>query len=260
MSDIFFDEKKILDLFDIKKNDRLLISSNLLPLLNKYKEKNKNFDHNIFLESLISKVGKDGTILIPSFNFDFCSGKTYDYNNSSPTTGALARIALKRNDFKRTIHPIHSFLVFGKDQKYLCNLKNISSFGPDSPFNYMHKNEVKNFVIGINYKRTLTIDHYCEEVVGVDYRFLKEFKSFYINEKREKKIKSYKMYVRKNPEESIETGINSILDDFLIKKNAYKNYNINNVEFNLVNLKIAADVLINDLKNNKKILYLKKNN
>ena len=48
MSDIFFDEKKILDLFDIKKNDRLLISSNLLPLLNKYKEKNKNFDHNIF--------------------------------------------------------------------------------------------------------------------------------------------------------------------------------------------------------------------
>ena len=120
--------------------------------------------------------------------------------------------------------------------------------------------EVKNFVIGINYKRTLTIDHYCEEVVGVDYRFLKEFKSFYINEKREKKIKSYKMYVRKNPEKSIETGINSILDDFLIKKNAYKNYNINNVEFNLVNLKIAADVLINDLKNNKKILYLKKNN
>ena len=68
------------------------------------------------------------------------------------------------------------------------------------------------------------------------------------------------MYVRKNPEESIETGINSILDDFLIKKNAYKNYNINNVEFNLVNLKIAADVLINDLKNDKKILYLKKNN
>ena len=68
------------------------------------------------------------------------------------------------------------------------------------------------------------------------------------------------MYVRKNPEESIETGINSILDDFLIKKNAYKNYNINNVEFNLVNLKIAADVLIDDLKNNKKILYLKKNN
>ena len=131
MSDIFFDEKKILDLFDINKNDRLLISSDLLPLLNKYKEKNKTFNHNVFLDSLINKVGKDGTILIPSFNFDFCSGKIYDYLNSSPTTGALARIALKRDDFKRTIHPIHSFLVFGKDQKHLCNLENISSFGPD---------------------------------------------------------------------------------------------------------------------------------
>ena len=258
MSNIFFEKINFLDLFDIKKNDRLLVSSNLLPILNQYKEKNKIFNHNIFLDSLISKVGKEGTILIPAFNFDFCSGKTYDYLNSSPMTGALARIAHKRKDFKRTIHPIHSFLVFGKDQNYLCNLENISSFGPDSPFNYMHTSEVKNFVIGTNYKRTLTIDHYCEEKVGVDYRFLKEFKSFYINEKKEKKLKSYKMYVRKKPDESIETGINSILDDFLIKKDAYKNYNINNVEFNIVNLKIVADVLINDLKNDKKILFLKK--
>ena len=65
------------------------------------------------------------------------------------------------------------------------------------------------------------------------------------------------MYARKNLEDSIETGINPILDDLLTEKNAYKNYNINNVEFNLVNLKITADILINDLKNDKKILYLK---
>ena len=52
----------------------------------------------------------------------------------------------------------------------------------------MHKNEVKNFVIGINYKKALTIVHYCEEKVGVDYRYLKEFKSYYINEKREKNL------------------------------------------------------------------------
>lgn len=257
MSNIFFDEKNILDLFDIKKNDRLLISSNLLPILSRYKKENKIFNPNILLDSLINRVGKEGTILIPAFNFDFCSGKVYDYVNSPPTTGSLARIALKRHEFKRTIHPIHSYLVFGKDQNYLCNLKNISSFGCESPFNYMHKNEVKNFFIGINYKKALTIVHYCEEKVGVDYRYLKEFKSYYINEKREKKFKSYKMYARKNLEDSIETGINPILDDLLIEKNAYKNYNINNIEFNLVNLKITADILINDLKNDKKILYLK---
>ena len=58
MSNIFFDEKNILDLFDIK-NDRLLISSNLLPILSRYKRENKIFNPNIFLDSLINKVGKE---------------------------------------------------------------------------------------------------------------------------------------------------------------------------------------------------------
>ena len=96
-------------------------------------------------------------------------------------TGAINIVTSK--DFKRTKHPIHSFAVFGKHKNYLCNLENKSSWGEDSPFKFLYKN-AKNLFIGIDYKNGFTMDHYFEQLTNVKYRYHKDFKSTYIDEKK----------------------------------------------------------------------------
>ena len=140
--------ESIIEEVKIKKNDKILLSADITRLLVHCKKNNKIFDANEFLNSIINKIGNNGTLILPTFNFDFCEGKSYDYLKTLPMTGHLAKIALSRKDFRRTLHPIHSFAVWGKDKNYLCNLKNLSSFDSSSPFAYMHKESVKNFIIG----------------------------------------------------------------------------------------------------------------
>ena len=51
-------------------------------------------------------------ILFPTFNWDFCKGKSFNYNNTRSMTGSLSNVALKRPDFKRSKNPIYSFAVW----------------------------------------------------------------------------------------------------------------------------------------------------
>ena len=178
--------EKIVEKLDISQGDIILLTTDLTRLLADCKNNNEKFDGKKFLDSIIKKIGNQGTLLLPTFNFDFCNGQTYDYLNSIPVTGALSKIALSMKGFKRTQHPIHSFATWGKDKDLLCNLQNLSSFGPGSPFEYLYKNNSKNLIIGIDYKLGFGSVHYCEEKVGVDYRFLKSFKSHYIDENKKK--------------------------------------------------------------------------
>ena len=209
MSNTYVKYEEIIGKLNIKKNDVILLVSDLTRLLLDCKNNNENFDANKFLDSIIERIGKEGTLLLPTFNFDFCKGKVYDYSNSQPMTGALAKTALSRKDFKRTQHPIHSFAVWGKDKDFLYNLQNLSSFGADSPFEYLYKKNAKNLTFGLDYKLGFAAVHYCEEKVGVNYRFLKNFESLYIDENKKKKLRKYQMYVRKDPHLSIKTDISS---------------------------------------------------
>ena len=110
----------------------------------------RQFDPNKIIDALIEKVSPDGTLMFPTFNWDFCEGKGFDYNSTLSKTGSLSSMVLKRKDFQRTKNPIYSFAVTGKDKDLICNLKHHSCFGLDSPFGYLIKNHGKNLFIGLN--------------------------------------------------------------------------------------------------------------
>ena len=88
----------------------LLVGSDVLQLALNAREVGDRFDPNAFIDDLLAAVGPTGTVLFPTFNFDFCQGKTYDVLKSSTTIGALPRTGGKRNEFRRTQHRLH--LVF----------------------------------------------------------------------------------------------------------------------------------------------------
>ena len=186
--------ESIFDKLEIEKGDKIIVTSNIIKILTKYKKKKINFNPNILIDKLIKKIGKTGTLLIPTFNWDFCKGETFDYYRTSSQSGALGNIALKRKDFLRSLNPIYSFAVTGKDKKKICHLKHLNCFSLNSPFGYLIKKGGKNLFIDIN-RRTgdetklggFTFHHVVEQAVKVPYRYFKIFKGNYINKKKIKK-------------------------------------------------------------------------
>lgn len=232
--------------------DILFISSDTRILTLQEFRKNPKLDFekylNGFIDALIKQVGPNGTILFPTYNWDFCNGIPFDSVTTPSKTGSLGTIALHRDDFSRTQHPLYSFAVWGKDKEMLCSLTNQSSFGSDGPFAYLHQKNVKNIIIGVDYQHCFTYVHYVEEMLKAPYRYLKVFVAPYIDKNGTTSIREYSMYVRDLDLDVLAT-INPLGEE-LEKKGVVKKYEIAGIpvrvlRFGEVHPYIEHDILEN---------------
>jgi len=181
MSEEYISVKDFAKALGIEKGDNINLSSDVLAFAYIAKKAEGHFDPNEVLDSFIEAIGEEGTLLVPTFNFDFSNKGYYDYVKTKCTTGALGNAALERTDFKRTWNPMHSYAVCGKHKEELCSIHNLNSFGPDSPFAWMMENNAIQVLLGTDYQRGMTFVHYVETTEKVPYRFHKEFTGTYVN-------------------------------------------------------------------------------
>ncbi len=239
--------QQIVEELDIKPKKPLMISSDITRLWAEYRKAFKTFDPQRLIESLEERVTKEGTLLLPTYSWDFCHGEGFHYEHTIPRTGGLGRIALKMKGFQRTSHPIYSFAVWGKDAEKLCAMTNQSSFGIDSPFHYMNTNAVDHLMIDLPFTKGYTFVHYIEELVGVPYRYQKNFTDQYVNKSGEKTIRTYSMYVRDLDMDLFYTdAIEMLLKDLVRQRNIYYG-----VEFKIINYADSFPIIQNDIVKNK---------
>lgn len=236
--------EKVLNRLEIKKKDKIIVNSNILNLISRFKNKDLP---KILIKSLKKKVTSQGTLLFPTFNWDFCKGKTFDFKKTKSNTGALSNISLCMKDFERSMNPIYSFTVYGKDKEKISKLKHRSCFGFDSPFGYLIQNKGKNLFIDLDYKKALTFVHVAEESVGVNYRYFKIFKGDYIKKNKKKVTQSFKMYVRKTQKVS-KTVIDKKFDKVLKKKKALKEITFKKIRFSIVDINKAFSLMKKDIR------------
>ena len=186
---------KIVEQLPIHNGDILNVHSDVLELAKICRNYGEKFEGDRFIQSLQEAVGENGTLLFPTFNWDFCKGIAFDYHNTKGKSGALGNVALKMPGFKRTQHPIYSFAVWGKAQSVLLALRNRSSWSNDSPFAYLHHNNGKVLIVGLPGVIS-TFVHYVEQMVGVDYRYHKNFCATYVDENGCVDDRTYSIYVR----------------------------------------------------------------
>lgn len=247
-------EQVINQIEGIEKGDIVYVVSDILALSLAARENKEKFDIQKFIDTILEKVGEEGTVLIPTFNWGFCKGETFDKRKTVSKTGAIGNAAIKRADFKRTKHPIYSFMVWGKDMDYLADMDYQEGFGPESIFGYMHEKKAKALVIGLHTLAGLTFIHYVEQCVGVPFRYSKAFTAKYIDENGQEEEKTYCMYVRdliKDPQYVDEFRP---LGDILEKLNVSTTQYINGVEFHIVDLVTTfeitkIEILFNDSRN-----------
>jgi aminoglycoside 3-N-acetyltransferase len=237
--------REIASKLDFRKGDVVLLTSDILRLAMKARKTEKEFSADAFLDSFLRVLGDEGTLLIPAYNFDLEDGDHFDIKKSMPMTGSLAVAALKRADFTRTKHPLHSFCVSGHDASLLSAMNNISSFGPDSPFAYLMEKNAKMLFAGTTVAEAMTFTHFVEESEQVWYRRYKKMKIVYTDLNGETTACQYKLYA-KNP------GWTMHLERLqqLLSPEILKEYRFNEIPFSVISCRHAFELISADIREN----------
>lgn len=199
------------------------------------------------IDALKAQVGEEGTLLFPVYSWDFCRGKGFNYKTTRGEVGALNNYVLtNRSDFRRTKHPIYSFMVWGKDADKLCAYNNQEAWGEASIFAYLHREKAKELDLNVSATRSMTFKHYVEQSVKVPYRYPKFFCGTYVDENGVSEYRTYSMYVRDLSVELEPSQTNEFFNDSGAGKTVlHRGWGIHVIE-----LDKAYELLKNDLLHN----------
>lgn len=104
------------------------------------------------IDWFIEFLGNEGTLLIPAYTgTGFLFSKPYPIfkRNAIPIIGSLSKIAVEHPSGKRSNHPSHSFVCFGKQTDFL--LEGHDEFAPSHlPINRFAEIDGKMVVVGCN--------------------------------------------------------------------------------------------------------------
>ncbi|OGZ65300.1 MAG: hypothetical protein A2822_04540 [Candidatus Staskawiczbacteria bacterium RIFCSPHIGHO2_01_FULL_41_41] len=219
----------------VNKGDSIFVHSDI-SVFGKLSGGNRNSLLNSLIEALKESVG-NGTIIMPTFTYSYCHNQVYDPEFSPSTVGVLSEHFRNFEKPGRTIHPIFSAAIFGKDKKKFKNVE-ADCFGKDSIFGKLHKEKAKILFFGAKFQ-SATFMHYVEQSYGVPYRYMKTFEGTLRIFGRE--FKDSCTYFVRNLDENV------VYDASLFEKYLLENKLINKVKIGNGKLLLAdTEVLYNE--------------
>ncbi len=195
-----YDFNKLCQIIYRKKNNIIVFQTDIISSSISYKLNGQYVANKILLE--IEKFFFSKTILFPAFSNDFVR-KKYDIKLSKANTGIIPNIAISSGRYFRSESPLHSFLVKGKKLEEIKKLKQTTTWGQGSVFNWLYNNNALWVSLNLNLNRGCAIHHMAEEKAKVPYRFYKLFRGKLFNNGKyekdvfEKKYSYYKKYYKK---------------------------------------------------------------
>lgn len=161
------------------------------------------------IDALVTVLGPEGTLITPRFNFDFSThGTAWDIRNTPSQTGIISEFVRKDPRSFSVFHPIYSFCIIGKNAKKLAQNRYKGSYSKDSIFYKLRILDAKILQIDRVYKGT-TMFHHVEEMLGVDYRYFKNFTGIVTDENGRSYEDKFNIYVL-NREQNFFTYVQPI--------------------------------------------------
>ena len=217
-----------------------------------------NFSIKQLWKIIFETFGKKKVYIFPTFTFSN-KNKIWNYSSTKSETGILSEFFRKKISIKRTIHPIHSVAIFGKNNCKNLNHNSASSFGKGSIWEWLcNSKDVCNISLGLNLKGGATFCHFSEEKTNVRYRKYKDLDFKIIG--KDKKIinKKFTYFARnskfkrlKNDWSKVEKDLikHKMIEEFIFPENNYRVIKMNTHK--------VTNFLLNRLKKNSN--YLIKN-
>lgn len=204
------------------------------------------------IDAIRSILTDEGTLIVPTFNYDFCDGKSFDIKKTPSKMGIISELVRTNSNSKRTFDPVFSFAILGKHKDYLADLKNEHSFGPNSIFAKLRELNAKIMIIGLTYNESMTFFHHIEEIQGCDYRYFKEFKGIITNYDDVKQDGKIILFVR-----DIERGVQNAVDkmgSIMELEGIVKNTIIGESEIKIMNVNDVYKRTVEEMEKNPHIL------
>ena len=170
--DIFVSLKKI----GLKPGDNILVKSDL-RYLGEYEDQNSLCKDLFDALSKIINLNK-GTIIVSTASTYLCNtNRIFDLKNTKSERGIFSNYVLGLKKSVRSVHPFLSHTAVGKHAKYVCSKNTKHAYGPNTPKDRMLNINTKYVSIGLPPRLTCSYIHHVEMMMGVPYRYTKEFKS-----------------------------------------------------------------------------------
>lgn len=181
----------------VKKSDLLLVHCSLKAL--GYIEGGADS----VIDSLLSAVGEEGTLLLPSLSYDNVCAPEYRFDllNTPCCIGKIPETFRKREGVFRSMHPTHSVCACGRLATELLQ-QHKNSFTPAgnlSPFSLLRGRGAKLLMLGCGLSPNTSF-HAIEEEAAVEYVLSpdeREYTLVYPDGRTDKKLYRYH-YIEKN--------------------------------------------------------------
>jgi len=170
-------KKQVVDALNqigIKAGDTVLVHSDSTLAMRLSKSASYSEASSFLQECFEETLGENGTLLVPTFNYNFCKGKPYNHEKSPSQVGIFSDHIRKDERTVRSFHPIYSFAAIGPQADELLSDVGKSSFGKNSVFERLLASDAKMVFFNIS-MAFCTFVHHIEQQQNVEYRFLKYF-------------------------------------------------------------------------------------
>ena len=204
------------------------------------------------LEAVLD-TAKEGTLIMPTFNFDFNKGAPWDVRKTRSKMGALTEVVRMDPRAKRVFHPFYSFAVLGKHAEMLGSLRYKSAYERNSVFGKLRDLDGKIMVIGLSYNNSMTFFHHIEQMEGVDYRFLKQFTGEVTDENGNTYTDTFEMLVR-----DIDKGVMTMVDPMgalMEQAGVIKSARIGEADVKLMKANDVYEFTAREMKRDPHLLY-----
>ena len=149
----------------IKKGDKICVHSKLLSF--GYIENGIS----TVLNSLKKIVGETGLLVFPSYTFKTNETNIFSVLKTKPQgMGSFSNYIWSLKNIHRSPCPIHSHIAIGKNANLLSKINGLSSIGPNSDFEFFHKNNFNLLMLGLGFTEGASYMHYVEYCAKVPYR------------------------------------------------------------------------------------------
>ncbi len=117
-------------------------------------------------------LGRDGTLVVPTFSYSFRRGEVYDVRNTPcpKVLGAFSEYVRSAEGAVRSADPLFSMAAIGPQAKELMRRPSNRCFGQGSVYETLFARNMLILAIGITYDTGISAFMHLERLANVEYR------------------------------------------------------------------------------------------
>lgn len=127
-------------------------------------------------EALVSVIGDEGTIVVPTHSFNLCNTDIpFDPATTPSQRGPFTDYVRQLPGAVRQFHPFGSLTAWGKKAAQITGNTSRHAYGPNTPYERLLQLDAWGLSVALPPQLTCSIVHHMEMVMAVPYRYTKEF-------------------------------------------------------------------------------------